>query len=210
MAPDDSEIEALMERARHREAAACQELLLRHRQRLRQMIAVRIDHRLGARLDPSDVVQEVFMDALRKMPDYLQERPLTFYPWLRQLAWERLAKLHERHVQAQKRAATREVRWDGALPDESALVLADRLLAPGSSPSKQVLRREMQGRVQAALARLTEHEREVLVMRYLEQLSIHEIAAVLGITESGVKSRHLRALQRIRGLLSSYLGEGEV
>ena len=66
MAPDDSEIEALMERSRHREAAACQELLLRHRQRLRQMIAVRIDQRLGARLDPSDVVQEVFMDALRK------------------------------------------------------------------------------------------------------------------------------------------------
>jgi RNA polymerase sigma-70 factor (ECF subfamily) len=209
MPAGDFEIEGLIERASRHEPAACQELLIRHRQRLRQMIAVRIDHRLAARLDPSDVVQEVFVEALGKMPDYLRERPLPFYPWLRQLAWERLAKLHERHIQAQKRTTTREARWVGALPDESALALVDRLVAPGSSPSKQVLRQEMQGRVQAALARLTEQEREVLVMRYLEQLSIREIGAVLGITESGVKSRHLRALQRIRGLLSNYMGEGQ-
>jgi RNA polymerase sigma-70 factor (ECF subfamily) len=209
MTAGDSEIEALIERASRNEPAACQELLVRHRQRLRQMISVRIDHRLAARLDPSDVVQEVFVEALGKMPDYLRKRPLPFYPWLRQLAWERLAKLHERHIQAQKRSTTREARWDGPLPDESALALVDRLVAPGSSPSKQVLRQEMQGRVQAALARLTEQEREVLVMRYLEQLSIREIAAVLGITESAVKSRHLRALQRIRGLLSNYMGEGQ-
>jgi RNA polymerase sigma-70 factor (ECF subfamily) len=209
MAGGDSEIEALIERASRHERAACQELLIRHRQRLRQMIAVRIDQRLAARLDPSDVVQEVFVEALGKMPDYLRERPLPFYPWLRQLAWERLAKLHERHIQAQKRSTTREARWDGALPDESALALVDRLVARGSSPSKQVLRHEIQGRVQAALARMTEQEREVLVMRYLEQLSNREIAAVLGITESGVKSRHLRALQRIRGLLSNYMAEGQ-
>jgi RNA polymerase sigma-70 factor (ECF subfamily) len=209
MAGGDSEIEALIERASRNEPAACQELLGRHRQRLRQMIAVRIDHRLAARLDPSDVVQEVFLDALGKMPDYLRERPLPLYPWLRQLAWERLAKLHERHIQAQRRTTTREARWDGALPDESALALVDQLVAPGSSPSKQVLRHEMLSRVQAALARLREQEREVLVMRYLEQLSIREIAAVLGITESGVKSRHLRALQRLHGLLSNYMREGE-
>src|SRR5262249_29478403 len=131
------------------------------------------------------------------------------YPWLRQIAWERLAKLHERHLHAQKRAASREALWDGSLPDESGVALADRLLASGSSPSKQVLRLEMQGRVQEALARLTEPEREVLVMRYLEQLSIFEIAAVLGISESGVKSRHLRALQKMRRLLSSYQRESE-
>jgi RNA polymerase sigma-70 factor (ECF subfamily) len=208
VAPEESDLEALLAEAGRGDASACQELLLRHQQRLRHMIAVRLDHRLAARLDPSDVVQEVFVDALRKITEFVEQRPLPFYPWLRQLAWERLAKLHERHLRAQKRSAAREAHWDGALPDESALALAQRLLAPGSSPSKEALRQEMHGRVQAALAQLPQRDREVLVMRYLEQLSIREIAAVLGITEGGVKSRHLRALQRIRGLLSSYLGEG--
>jgi len=207
MAADDVDLGPLLERADQGDPAAWQELLLRHQQRLRQMVAVRMDQRLAARLDPSDIVQEIFMDALRKMTDYLQDRPLPFYPWLRQLAWERLAKLHERHVLTQKRAADREQRWDGALPDESAIALAGRLLAPGSSPSQVLLRQELRGRVQAALAQLAERDREVLVMRYLEQLSIREIAAVLAVSEGAVKSRHLRALQRLRTLLQSYLGE---
>src|SRR5205807_8369026 len=98
--------------ARRGDAPARQELLVRHRARLRQMIAVRMDRRLGARLDPSDVVQEVFADAWQKLSDYLQKRPLPFYPWLRQLAWERLVKLHQRHIQAQRRSTTREQRFD--------------------------------------------------------------------------------------------------
>jgi RNA polymerase sigma-70 factor (ECF subfamily) len=208
MAPEDADIETLLERARQGEAAASPELLLRHQPRLRQMIAVRMDRRLATRLDPSDVVQEVFVDALGKMTAYLRERPLPFYPWLRQLAWERLAKLYERHVRAQKRATGREVHWDGALPDESALALADRLLAPASSPSKHMLRQERRQRVQAALAQLEPRDREVLVMRYLEQLGIREIAAVLQVSQTAVKSRHLRALQRLRSLLSDFLAEG--
>src|SRR5262249_17352531 len=124
-------------------------------------------------------------------------------PWLRQLAWERLVKLHQRHIQAQKRSTTREQRLDVVLPDESALALANRLLAPGSSPSRQAMPEELRHRVQGALAQLAERDREVLVMRYLEQLSTREIAVVLGIAEGAVKTRHLRALQRLRGLLSN-------
>src|SRR5215831_8756210 len=108
MAPEDSETEALIERAGRGDPLARQELLVRHQPRLRQMIAVRMDRRLGTRLDPSDVVQEVFADACQRLSDYLQARPLPFYPWLRQLAWERLVKLHQRHIRAQKRSVTRE------------------------------------------------------------------------------------------------------
>ena len=209
MAIQDSETEELIERAGHGDRLARQELLMRHQARLRQMIAVRMDSRLGARLDPSDVVQEVFADACQKLSDYLQKRPLPFYPWLRQLAWERLVKLHQRHIRALKRSTTREQRDDMALPDESAMALANRLLASGSSPSKQAMREELRCRVQAALAQLAERDREVLVMRYLEQLSTREIAAVLGIAEGAVKTRHLRALRRLRGLLGDELGEDQ-
>src|SRR5262249_16956341 len=151
--------------------------------------------------------QEVFADACQKLSDYLRRRPLPFYPWLRQLAWERLVKLHQRHLQAQKRSLAREQHEGLALSDGSAMALANRLLASGSSPSRQVLREELRRRVRTALGQLAERDREVLVLRYLEQLSTREIAAVLGIAEGAVKTRHLRALQRLRGILGEDLAE---
>jgi RNA polymerase sigma-70 factor (ECF subfamily) len=203
-APDTDQ---LLDRASHGDGAARQELLIRHRQRLRKLIALRLDRRLAARVDPSDVVQEALADADRKLADYMRERPLPFYPWLRQIAVERVAKLHRRHLHAGKRNARREEPGVLNLPDESALQLAGRLLAPDSSPSRNLLRQESRQRVQDALARLSERDREVLVLRYLEQLSTKETGAVLGLTEAGVKSRHLRALERLRGLLDEELAE---
>jgi RNA polymerase sigma-70 factor (ECF subfamily) len=203
----DADTDDLIARARHGDAAARELLLAYHRGRLRQMVAVRLDRRLAARVDPSDVVQEALADAARKLDTYLRERPLPFYPWLRRLAWERLVKLHQRHITAGKRSVTREAH--PALPDESAMELARRLFAPGGSPSHQVLRQELHGRVQAALGQLAERDREVLVLRYLEQLSTAETAAVLGITTGAVKVRHLRALERLRRLLADDLSEND-
>jgi RNA polymerase sigma-70 factor (ECF subfamily) len=206
MAPPDPDTEELIARAADGDGPARQQLLARHRDRLRQMVAVRMDRRLAARLDPSDVVQEALADAARKLPDYLEQRPLPFYPWLRRLAWERLVKLHGRHLRARKRSVLREEHASLPLPDESALDLARRLVAPGTSPSKQAALDELRFRVRDALARLGERDREVLVLRYLEQLPTAETAAVLGITEGAVKTRHVRALERLRGLLGE-LGE---
>jgi RNA polymerase sigma-70 factor (ECF subfamily) len=79
----------------------------------------------------------------------------------------------------------------------------------GSSPSQQLLREELRQRVQAALALLAARDREVLLLRHVEQLSTHDTAAVLGITEGAVKSRHLRALERLRVLLGKDMTEDE-
>src|SRR5580700_2161836 len=103
MEHQEIETEALIERAQKGDASAKQLLLANHRDRLRRMVAVHIDRRLAARVDPSDVVQEALAEAARKLPDYLRHRPLPFYPWLRRLAWERLMKLHQRHIVAAKR-----------------------------------------------------------------------------------------------------------
>jgi RNA polymerase sigma-70 factor (ECF subfamily) len=205
----DFDSEALLERAGQGDEAARQHLLVLHRQRLRQMIAVRMDCRLAARIDPSDVVQDTLAEAVEQFADYLRDRPLPFYPWLRQLAWKRLSELYRRHVLAQKRSVRREEHRPPALPDESALDLANRLLARGSSPSARLRREELRGLMQAALAQLAEHDREVLVLRHLEQLSTPEIAAVLGISEGAVYTRHLRALERLRSLLGDDLLEQE-
>jgi RNA polymerase sigma-70 factor (ECF subfamily) len=205
----DPDTEELVDRACRGDEEARQQLLVRHRKRLRQMVALRMDRRLMARIDPSDVVQEALTDAAQELSDYLRDRPLPFYPWLRQLAWDRLIELHRRHLHAQKRTVRREDADFLALPDESAVQLAQRLLAPGSSPSEQLLREELRGRVQAALGQLPARDREILVLRHLEQLSTKETASVLCITPGAVKTRHLRALQRLRELLGADFAEGE-
>lgn len=180
---------------------ACGTLLQRYRPRLRQMIALRLDHRLQARIDPSDVLQETFTEAAQKLAEYAHCRPLPFYPWLRRLAWERLVRLHRRHLQAARRSVRREQPLP--LPDESAVELADRLSARGSSPSVRLQREETANQVRTALAQLRPRDQEVLVLRHLEHLSVQEIAAILELTEDAVKTRHLRALQRLRQLLGN-------
>src|SRR5262249_1978501 len=136
--------------------AAAERLLARHRGRLRQMVAVYLDRRLSARVDPSDIVQEALPDAARGLAAYLPQPPLPFYAWLRQFAWQRLLQLHRRPLRARRRRVEREVPWDVALPDRSAHVLADRLIASGTSPSRQLIREELRRRVQDALDRLAE------------------------------------------------------
>ena len=197
--PPDTE--QLVDRVARGEVAARGLLLERYRRRLRQMIAVRLDRRLAARVDPSDVLQESLAEADRKLSDYARRRPLPFYPWLRQIAWERLVQVHRRHLRVQARTVRREEPAAWPLSDASSGLLAERLAARSESPSARLGRDEQRARVRTALTQLNEPDREVLVLRYLEDLPVREIAAVLGVTESAVKMRQLRALQRLRDLL---------
>jgi RNA polymerase sigma-70 factor, ECF subfamily len=205
----EPDTEQLLDRASHGDGAARQQLLIRHRGRLRAMVAVRLDRRLAARLDPSDVVQEALAEAAQRLDDYLRDRPVPFYPWLRQLAWDRLVKEHRAHLARAKRSVRREEPGVLALPDESVAELAQLLATSATSPSRHALRAELQGRVRAALDLLGEADREVLVLRYLEQLPLREVAAVLGVRESAVKMRHVRALERLRALLEADPKENE-
>jgi RNA polymerase sigma-70 factor (ECF subfamily) len=197
----------LIEKAARGDDRARHDLLVRHRARLRQMVAVRMDRQLAARIDPSDVVQDALVEAQRTMDDYLERRPLPFYPWLRRLAWERLIQLHRQHVKAGRRSLLRERDIEPGLPDQSAMLLADRLIFGGTSPSRHVIREETRDRVRAALDGLAPHDREVLVLRFLEQLSTAETAVVLGLGEGAVKSRLMRAVVRFRKLLDDAVGE---
>jgi len=203
---EDQQTEDLIRRAAKGDAVATEHLLARYRGRLRQMVVVRLDPRLAARLDPSDVVQEAFVEITRRLPEYLRTRPLAIYPWLRQITWEQLMHLHVRHL-AKKRTPLREDSWPAALSDASAVQLAERVAAVQGSPSRQAIRKEVQERVRRALERLEPHHREILILRYLEQLSNQEIAAVLRIREGATRMRHLRALERLRELLGNEDGE---
>jgi len=176
-------------------------LLDRHRDRLRRMVAVRMDRRLAARVDPSDVVQEAMAAAAAGLSDYLRDRPLPFYPWLRRIARRRLLDSYRRHVLAGRRSVDRERRAGPGLADASADLLATACLAGAPSPSRALIREELLGRVHAALGRLAARDREILVMRHLEGMSSAEIGAVFAIGEGAVRVRLVRAIKRLRALL---------
>jgi RNA polymerase sigma-70 factor (ECF subfamily) len=203
-----SDTDQLLRRVASGDAVARDQLLERCRPKLRRMVMMQFDLRLAARVDPSDVVQETLTEAAAQLNRYLQERPLPFYPWLRQLAQRRLIELHRRHVRAQRRSVTREKSVD-ALPDGSALALVERLLGRHSSPSAGLRRQERRDRVQKALAALPKPDREVLMLRFLKGLPTRETAAVLAISEVAVRSRQVRALERLRALLGRDFLEGE-
>jgi RNA polymerase sigma-70 factor (ECF subfamily) len=170
-------------------------LLERHRERLRRMVALRLDSRVAARVDASDVVQEALIDAARKLVDYERDRPLPFYPWLHRLTAERLAAVHRKH-RCGARSVCRE-QHAFARPDDSAR-LVDRLVATDTTAGYALVREERRQQVHTALEGLTAPDREILVMRYLEDLTFPQIAEILEIGESAAKMRHLRAIERIR------------
>jgi RNA polymerase sigma-70 factor, ECF subfamily len=207
MTTSELDTDALIQQASRGDGSARQRLLVRHQGRLRQMVAVRLDRRLSHRIDPSDIVQEALTDAAQHLSEYLRDRPLPFYPWLRQFAWQRLLEVHRQHIQAKRRSVLREEVDDPLLPEPSSRALVDRLLASGTSPSNRLIRDELRRSVQAALARLSQGDREILVMRHLEQLTAIEIGAVLEISPGAVRARLLRALERLRTLLDEPLGD---
>jgi RNA polymerase sigma-70 factor, ECF subfamily len=198
MAEANDITQGLLDRAGHGDVVARHTLLERYRRYLRNLIAVRLDRRVARRVDASDIVQEALADASERMEDYLRARPLPFLDWLRRLARDRVVDAHRRHLGSLRRSVARE-RATSEMTDASVAELGRRLLAPDTSPSNRLDRRERFDRIAAALATLPDRDREVLVMWYLEQRDTREIANTLGITERGVRSRHLRALLRLRG-----------
>ena len=202
MSHDGSETDGLLRRVQDGDEAALEELLVRHRARLRRVIDLRMDPRLAARLDPSDVLQEALADAARRLPDYAHRPPCPLYPWLRRITLDRLVDLHRRHVQAQRRSVAREERWGMQLPEGSTVLLAERLAASGTSVAGRLVRQELHERVRGALGQLSSQEREVVIMRHLEQLPLTEVGQALGISAEAARSRYRRAVERLHNLLA--------
>ena len=203
--PDaEFDTEWLVDRARAGDLTSVAMLMQRHRQRLKKMIDARMDPRLRARVDPSDVIQDALTTAARRLSEYLETEPIPFYPWLRRITWQTLVHAHQMHLDAAKRSVRRESQGVWGLSDRSTSQLLDVLDGlPGntSTPSAAADREESRRRVKEALASLAEIDREVLVQRYVEQMSLKEIGAGLDMSEAAAQMRHMRALQKMHKLL---------
>jgi RNA polymerase sigma-70 factor, ECF subfamily len=198
----------LLRRAGQGDSRALGDLLARHRDRLRLMVQLRLDRRLLGRVDASDVIQEAYLEAALRLPEYLRQPDLPFFVWLRFLTAQKLLVLHRRHLGAKVRDAARDVSlFQGAVPEASSAALAAHLLGHRTTPSQAAIRAELRARLQDALDRLDALDREVLVLRHFEQLTNGETARVLGIRESAASQRYARALLRLKDVLTG-LGGG--
>lgn len=194
---------SLIRRAVAGDASAMAALLEPCRSRLKRMVRWRMDARLTQRFDPSDVVQEAMLTATTKLPEYLNEPVVPFYPWLRRIAWERLVDLERRHLIAQRRSVVREEPLQPQVSNDSLDELTRSLSAQSAGPLTSLVFAEHATVVRLALQKLEETHRELLLLRYVEGLAIEEVAAVMGTTVAATKMRQLRAIRRLRDLLST-------
>jgi RNA polymerase sigma-70 factor (ECF subfamily) len=207
MAGDSSEVADLLQRAAAGDEAACRDLFSRYRPRLKRMIHLRLSRRLQGRVDDSDVLQEAYLDVSRQLAEYAADPQLPFYLWLRHLTGLKLTEVHRRHLGTQLRDADREVTLHrGGLPEADSASLAAQLLGTITTPSEAAIKAEQRLYVQEALNSMDPIDREVLALKHFEQLSMSQIAAVLGLSKAGAGSRYLRAIKRLREILSRMPG----
>lgn len=211
--PDGPQTEELLADAKAGDSEAVDQLLDRHRESLRRMVGMRLDKQIARRVDVSDVVQDVLVEANRRLQSYLANPAMAFHLWIRQIAKDRIIDAHRRHRVSAKRSVDREqpLVAQGNV-DHSTMELAGQLCDPELTPAAAATAQELAVHVQSAIELLEERDREILLMRHYEQLSNQDIAQALSLTEPAASMRYLRALKRLRKLLDGdpILGGGDV
>ena len=206
--PAGDENQLLIERALTGDESALAALFDGYRGQLRRMIRLRLDRRLSGRVDSSDVLQEAYLDVRKRLDEYARDpAAMPFHLWLRLVAGQRLTDVHRFHLGAQMRDAGQEVSLHrGPFPQASSVSLAAQLLGKMTSASHAAIRAEHKLIVQEALNGMDPIDREVLALRHFEHLSNDETALVLGLTKSAASNRYIRALKRLKEILSSIPG----
>lgn len=208
MSPPPGQVPDLVARVAAGDREAIVELLGRYRARLRRMVALRLDPRLQGRVDASDVIQEGYLDAIKRLEEYIRDPSVSFYIWLRFLVGQRVAEHHRRYLSRPGRDVGREISiYRGAMPGASTGALAARLLGKLTSPSGAAMRAERKIRLQEALNRMDPLDREILVLRHYEQMSNGDAAAALGLDKSAASKHYTRALVRLKEILAALPGK---
>jgi RNA polymerase sigma-70 factor (ECF subfamily) len=200
-APADQTL-LLLERVRQGDSEAVNGLLDRHRAAIRRLIDQRMDKLVQRRVDASDIVQDVLVEANRRLGDYLQNPTMPFRLWLRHMARDRLIDAHRRHRVASTRSVDREVPLvtadDG---DRSGVDMAGQIADRELTPAAAATWHELERRFASAVEELDEQDRQIVLLRHFEHLSTAEAADVLGLTKPAAGMRYLRAMRRLRILL---------
>ena len=202
MWPQSEKTQDLLNEVAYGDRSAVNRLMDRHRDAVRRMVQMRLDQAVARRVDASDVVQDVLLEASQRLTDYLQQPAMPFHLWLRQLAKDRIIDMHRRHRAAKRRSVDREQNFSGlGNDDQSAADMAALLRDAELTPAAAALRKEMQARFVAVLDQMDEGDREIIMMRHFEHLGNSEVAEALGLSAPAAGMRYLRAIRRLRELL---------
>lgn len=201
--PED---ERLLARLQAGDVAALGELFDRHRERLWRMIRFRMDRRLASRIDPDDVLQESYVAAAARLSHYLAKPEQSPFIWLRLVVAQTMIDIHRRHVGAQMRDAGREQALGPRYPEATGASLAAELSASVTGPSTGAMRNEAAEQLQRAIATMAEIDQEVIALRHFEDLTNSETAELLGLQPTAASNRYVRALARLREILSQMPG----
>lgn len=200
----ESDEDQLLKRLRAGDAQAQGELFMLHRQRLWRVIHFRLDRRLRGRIDADDVLQEAFLSAASRITHFLDSTSFTFFIWLRTVAIQTLIDLHRRHIGTQQRDAGREVSLPGEHDsDATSSVMASYLSGNLTSPSGVAMRQELVEQLERAINEMSAIDQDVLALRHFEELTNSEVAEVLAIQEKAASIRYVRALKRLKEILSA-------
>lgn len=204
---ETEQLEGLIRRAALGNERATAELFGAFHERLLRTIRLRLDRRLRGRVDAEDILQEVYLDASRRLGEYLDNGGGSFYLWLRGLAGIKLVDAMRHHLGTRKRDAGMEVTlYRRAMPEATSVSLAAQLLGRLTSPSLAAIRAETQLKVQEVLNDLDPVDREVLVLRHFEHLTNAETAELLGVKKSAASKRYVLAIRRLKLALQDVPG----
>ena len=167
------------------------------RERLERMVEFRMDPRIRNRIDPTDLLQDSFLECQRRLQSFNETGGCSVYVWIRQMTLQKLIDFHRASFR-QKRNVGQEFRLDR---QESAggtsLLMANQLIGQVSTPSRLVSRQEEIEKMRAGLELLEPTDQEVLALRHFEQLSNKEAAEILGLTITAASNRYVRAMSRL-------------
>jgi RNA polymerase sigma-70 factor (ECF subfamily) len=172
-------------------------IFARYQRPLERMIEFRLDERVRGRVDPEDVLQEAFIEASRRLKEYLAAPQVSFYVWLRQITYQTLLTVQRRHF-GQKRDPRLEVNaMANTNQDATCLSIFSAFVGQLTTPSQVLMKQEQLDQLKQVLAEMDEIDREVLALRHFEHLSNSQIAESLGISATAASNRYVRAMTRL-------------
>ena len=203
MWPTREQTDEMLDQARTGDTGAVDRLLTEFREPLRRVVGLRLDPMLARRVDASDIVQDVLIEATQRLRDYLKTPNMPFQLWLRHLAQDRIIDTHRRHRLAQRRSVDREqtLARPAWADDESSANLVAQLIDSERTPASEAIQQELARRLAESVDQLSTDDREIILMRHTEQMSNQDVAQSLGLTEAAASMRYLRALRRLRLVL---------
>tara|TARA_R110002049_G_scaffold2750_10_gene22450 strand:- start:97245 stop:97931 length:687 start_codon:yes stop_codon:yes gene_type:complete len=173
-----------------------------HRERFWNLVSFRMHHRVAARVDVDDVLQEAFVAAGLRLEHYLRDPSFSLFVWLRMIVAQTLIDVHRRHMGTEMRDAGREVSIASPrFPQTTSVSLAGHLISDQTSPSGVVVRDESAEKLAAAIETMSEIDQETIALRHFEGLTNRETAEVLGLSITAASNRYVRALGRLREIL---------